>query len=318
MPEDPGGALFACPATRSASANGAMRFVGPGGPARTEDALIDPQNYLVKPGSSVDLDDWDPNDTGDIPDKAQGKALLKVERERIQNAQKRLYAEGKQSLLVIFQATDTGGKDGAIKGVFKGTNPQGVRIWSFGVPTEEELAHDFLWRIHRRTPGHGMIGVFNRSQYEDVLIARVQELVPEEQWRPRHDIINNFEFALHNHGTRVLKFYLNISKDEQKERLQARLDNPDKNWKFRKGDLQDRALWDDYRAAYQEMLERCSTEYAPWYAIPANKKWYRNLAIARIVADTLEDMDPQFPPPEPGLDEVVIDGEPVAPEAQNT
>lgn len=268
--------------------------------------MINPQKYRVKPGSSVDLDDWDPDDTGDVPDKAQGKALLKVEHDRIQVAQERLYAEGRQSLLVIFQAMDTGGKDGAIKGVFRGTNPQGVRIWSFGVPTEEELAHDFLWRIHQHTPGHGMIGVFNRSQYEDVLVARVKELVPESRWRPRYDIINNFEAGPHNHGTRVLKFYLHISKDEQKERLQARLDNPDKHWKFHKGDLADRELWDDYRAAYEEMLERCSTDHAPWHVIPANKKWFRNLAIARIIADTLDEMNPQFPPPEPGLDEVVI------------
>lgn len=268
--------------------------------------MIDPNTYRVKPGSSIDLDDWDPDDTGDIPDKAQGKALLQVERDRIQAAQERLYAESRQSLLVILQAMDTGGKDGAIKGVFKGTNPQGVRIWSFGVPTEEELAHDFLWRIHQHTPGNGMIGVFNRSQYEDVLIARVKDLVPEERWRPRYDIINNFEFGLHNHGTRVLKFYLNISKEEQKERLQSRLDNPDKNWKFRAGDLDDRELWGDFRTAYEEMLERCSTDYAPWYVIPSNKKWYRNLAIARVVADTLEDMDPRFPAAEAGLEEIVI------------
>lgn len=268
--------------------------------------MIDPQKYRVEPRSSVTLDDWDPDDTGIVPDKDSGKALLKVERERIRTLQERLYAEGKQSLLVIFQATDTGGKDGAIKGVFRGTNPQGVRIWSFGFPTAEELAHDFLWRIHRRTPGHGMIGVFNRSQYEDVLVGRVKNLVPEERWRPRYDIINNFEFGLHNHGTRVLKFYLNISKDEQKRRLQSRLDNADKHWKFHIGDLDDRELWDDYREAYEAMLERCSTDHAPWYVIPANRKWYRNLAIARIIADTLEEMDPQFPPPEEGLDEVVI------------
>lgn len=262
--------------------------------------------YRVKPGSSVDLDAWDPEDTGIVPDKERGEALLKVERGRIQAAQERLYAEGAQSLLVIFQATDTGGKDGAIKGVFRGTNPQGVRIWSFGVPTPLELSHDFLWRIHQRTPEHGMITVFNRSHYEDVLVARVKELVPETRWRPRYDIINNFEHGLHNHGTRVIKFYLNISKDEQKERLQARLDDPEKHWKFRVGDLADRELWSDYRAAYETMLEKCSTDHAPWYVIPSNKKWYRNLAIARIVADTLEDMNPQFPPAEEGLDKVVI------------
>lgn len=267
---------------------------------------MDILSYRITPGSSVTLDDFDPDSTGDIPDKAAGKALLKTERKRIASLQERLYAEGKQSLLVIFQATDTGGKDGAIKKVFKGVNQQGVRIWSFGVPSEEELAHDFLWRIHDHTPPHGMIGVFNRSHYEDVLVARVRNLVPEEQWRPRYEIINNFEFGLHNHGTRVLKFYLNISKDEQKERLQARLDNPDKNWKFHKSDLEDRALWDSYREAYETMLEECSTEHAPWHVIPSNKKWYRSLVIARIVADTLEEMAPQFPPPEEGLDKITI------------
>lgn len=268
--------------------------------------MTEEKTYRVEPGSTVDLEAWDANDTGEVADKERGKALLKVERDRIQAAQERLYAEGQQSLLVIFQATDTGGKDGAIKGVFKGTNPQGIRVWSFGVPTPTELAHDFLWRIHQRTPEHGMIAVFNRSHYEDVLVARVKDLVPEEQWRPRYDIINSFELGLHNHGTRVLKFYLHISKDEQKERLQARLDNPDKNWKFHASDLEDRELWDDYRVAYQEMLERCSTDHAPWYVIPANKKWYRNLAVARIVADTLEEMDPKFPPAEKGLDKIEI------------
>jgi PPK2 family polyphosphate:nucleotide phosphotransferase len=263
-------------------------------------------DYRVKPGSTVNLDDWDPDDNGDVPNKETGKALLKVERERISKAQERLYAEGQQGLLVIFQATDTGGKDGAIKGVFKGINPQGVRVWSFGVPSALELSHDFLWRIHQRTPPHGMIGVFNRSQYEDVLIARVKDLVPKEQWMPRYEIINGFEHGLANHGTRVLKFYLNISRDEQKERLQARLDNPDKHWKFNTGDLVDRELWPEYRKAYEAMLANCSTDHAPWFVIPSNKKWYRNLAIARIVADTLEDMDPQFPPAEEGLDTIVI------------
>lgn len=267
----------------------------------------DIHHYRVHPGTRVNLDDWNPDDTGLVPDKETGKALLKAERKRISSLQERLYAEGKQSLLVIVQATDTGGKDGAIKGVFKGVNQQGVRTWAFGAPSPLELAHDFLWRIHQRTPEHGMIGVFNRSQYEDVLVARVKNLVPREQWEPRYEIINAFERGLANHGTRVLKFYLNISKDEQKERLQARLDNPEKHWKFHKSDLEDRALWDEYRAAYQDALTKCSTAHAPWFVIPANHKWYRNLAIARIVADTLEEMNPQFPPPEEGLDEIVID-----------
>lgn len=263
-------------------------------------------DYRVQSGFTVGLDEWNPNDTGEIPDKETGRALLKIERERISSWQERLYAEGKQSLLVIFQATDTGGKDGAIKHGFKGVNQQGIRTWAFGVPSQLELAHDFLWRIHQRTPEHGIITIFNRSHYEDVLVPRVKDIVPREVWEPRYELINAFEQTLVHHGTRVIKFYLNISKDEQKERLQARLDNPEKHWKFNKGDLADRALWDEYRSAYEELLTRCSTDDAPWYIIPANKKWYRDLAIARIVADTLEEMNPQFPPPEEGLDEIVI------------
>jgi PPK2 family polyphosphate:nucleotide phosphotransferase len=267
---------------------------------------MDTAQYKVMPGMSVKLDDRDPNDSGTIQDKEGAKALIAVERERIQIFQERLYAESAQSLLVILQAMDTGGKDGAIKGVFKGTNPQGVRIWSFGVPTPVELSHDFLWRIHQRTPENGMIGVFNRSQYEDVLVARVKNLVSKERWMHRYEIINNFEYGLANHGTRILKFYLHISKEEQGARLQARLDNPEKHWKFRIGDLDDRALWDGYREAYEDLLEKCSTDHAPWYVIPSNRKWFRNLAIARIVADTLEEMNPQFPAPEEGLDRVTI------------
>jgi PPK2 family polyphosphate:nucleotide phosphotransferase len=263
-------------------------------------------DYRVHPGTRIDLRERDPDDTAEVPDKATGKALLKIERDRIQTLQERLYAEGKQSLLVIFQAMDTGGKDGAIKEVFKGVNQQGVRAWAFGVPSSLELAHDFLWRIHQRAPEDGMITVFNRSHYEDVLVARVKNLVPQERWRARYDIINHFESGLANHGTRILKFYLHISKDEQKRRLQARLDDPSKHWKFRIGDLEDRALWDEYRGAYEDLLERCSTDLAPWFVIPANRKWYRSLAVARIIADTLEEMNPQFPPPEEGLDKVTI------------
>jgi PPK2 family polyphosphate:nucleotide phosphotransferase len=277
-------------------------------PARNkgQDDSMTVQDYRVKPGTQVDLSQWNPDETGDIPDKVTGGALLKIERDRIAQAQERLFAEGKQSLLIIFQAMDTGGKDGAIKGVFKGVNQQGVRPWAFDVPTRLELAHDFLWRVHDRTPEHGMITIFNRSHYEDVLVVRVKNLVPKERWEPRYEIINSFEHGLANHGTRVIKFYLNISKDEQKRRLQSRLDHPEKHWKFRKGDLADRELWDDYRAAYEDALSKCSTDHAPWYVIPANKKWYRDLAIARIIAGTLEDMNPQFPPPEEGLDKVVI------------
>lgn len=256
--------------------------------------------------AAIDLSTIDPDDTGAFADKAIAKELLKLERKRIVAAQERLYAERAQSLLVILQATDTGGKDGTIKDVFKGVNPQGCRVWSFGVPSEEELAHDALWRYHRRAPARGMIGVFNRSHYEEVLVVRVKELVDEGVWRRRYGEINDFERLLASNGTRILKFYLHISKDEQKARLQARLDDPAKHWKFHIGDLDDRACWDDYQAAFEDAVNECGTPHAPWFVVPANRKWYRSLVVARTIADTLDEMNPQFPPEEPGLDEVTI------------
>ncbi len=256
--------------------------------------------------SAIDLEAVDPDDTGAYVDKAVAKELLKVERKRIAAVQPRLFAETRQSLLVVLQATDTGGKDGTIRNVFKGVNPQGCRVWGFGVPSDDELAHDALWRYHLRTPARGMITVFNRSQYEEVLVVRVKELVDEAVWRRRYDEINDLERLLANNGTRILKFYLHISKDEQKDRLQSRLDEPEKHWKFRAGDLDDRARWNDYQAAFQDAINRCSTPQAPWYVVPANRKWYRNLVVARTIADALEEMDPQFPPEESGLDEIVI------------
>jgi PPK2 family polyphosphate:nucleotide phosphotransferase len=262
--------------------------------------------YRVTPGTRVKLDAIDPDDTGDVASKAEGEALLKVERKRIRALQERLYAEHAQSLLVILQATDTGGKDGTIKDVFKGVNLQGCRVWSFKVPTAEELEHDFLWRYHQKTPRDGMLTVFNRSHYEDVLVVRVKNLMPKDVWSRRYDAINDFERMLTTNGARILKFYLHISKEEQRKRLQARLDNPDKHWKFSLGDLEDRALWDEYQRAFQDAISTCSTPEAPWHVIPANHKWYRNLAIARIIANTLEEMNPQFPPPEANLSGITI------------
>jgi PPK2 family polyphosphate:nucleotide phosphotransferase len=201
---------------------------------------------------------------------------------------------------------DTGGKDGVTRKVFEGVNPQGVRVVSFKAPTPQELAHDFLWRVHQYAPPRGYIGVFNRSHYEDVLIVRVNNLVPKPVWKARYDYINQFEHLLTSNGTRILKFYLHISKDEQKERLMSRLENPKKQWKFEEGDLPVREQWDDYMEAYEALLERCNTEYAPWHIIPANHKWYRDLIVAKTIVETLEDMDPRFPPPKEGLDKVVI------------
>jgi PPK2 family polyphosphate:nucleotide phosphotransferase len=201
---------------------------------------------------------------------------------------------------------DTGGKDGTIKHVFSGVNPQGCRVSSFKRPSAEEANHDFLWRYHKSAPARGRIGIFNRSHYEDVLVVRVKDLVPEEVWRERYHQINDFERNLSNDGISVLKFFLHISKDEQKRRLQSRLENPDKRWKFSSADIKERAFWNDYQAAFEDALTNCSTEHAPWYVVPANKKWYRNLVIARTIADTLAALDPHFPPAEEGLELVEI------------
>lgn len=254
------------------------------------------------------LADCDPDSLGDLTreDKAAAKDALKVERKRIRDLQERLYAEHGQSLLVVMQATDTGGKDSTIRRVLKGINPQGVKVWSFKRPSEEELDHDYLWRYHQHTPRRGMISIFNRSHYEDVLVVRVKKLVPKSVWSPRYEQINDFERLLADNGTRILKFFLNISKEEQKERLQDRLDEPDKHWKFHAADLEERAHWDDYQRAFQDAIRKCSTDAAPWYVVPANRKWYRDLVVARAIADTLEAMNPQFPPPEAMLDEIVI------------
>ncbi len=261
--------------------------------------------FSPKPGTKIDLNDCDP-DFHETYDKDTARAEVDRLQTQMQEWQERLYAEGQQSLLIVFQAMDTGGKDGVIKKVFSGVNPAGVYVAAFKAPTPTELAHDFLWRVHPHTPGKGYIGIFNRSHYEDVLIARVNQLVPEKVWRARYEHINAFERLIADSGTRILKFYLHISKDEQKERLQARLDKADKNWKFSIGDLPVRERWNDYMAAYEDALTQCNTDYAPWFIVPANHKWYRDLFVTRVILNTLADMNPQYPPPEAGLDSVVI------------
>jgi PPK2 family polyphosphate:nucleotide phosphotransferase len=263
------------------------------------------ENFAPKPGKKISLKDFAP-DFHESYDKESAVAELNVLQERMIDLQEKLYAQTTQSLLIVLQAMDTGGKDGAIKKVFEGINPQGVRVTSFKAPTLIELMQDFLWRVHPHTPPKGYIGIFNRSHYEDVLIVRVNNLIPKKIWEKRYDHINNFERLLADNGTRILKFYLHISKDEQKKRLQSRLDNPDKNWKFSTGDLPVREQWDDYMAAYEAALTRCNTDYAPWYIVPANRKWYRDLFVTRTIVQTLEDMKPAFPPPEAGLDKIVI------------
>ncbi len=269
--------------------------------------MLDTKPYLVIPGTAADLGSRDPRSKrGFDGGKAEGKAELGPLNARLGELQTRLWAESERKLLVVLQAMDTGGKDGTIRHVFKGVNPQGVRVWGFGVPSESELAHDYLWRVHRRTPANGEITIFNRSHYEDVLVVRVKRLAPEETWRRRFGHIVEFERILVDEGTTLVKLYLHISKDEQRQRLQARLAESDKRWKFDVGDLDDRALWHDYIAAYEEALTLTSTEHAPWHVVPADRKWYRNLVVSSILIQTLEEMDPRYPP-EPDLEGVVVE-----------
>ncbi|MBZ0301732.1 MAG: polyphosphate kinase 2 family protein [Anaerolineae bacterium] len=263
------------------------------------------QLFHPKPGSKVRLSNFDPSDRGDY-DRSKADDEEDALEQKLASLQERLYAEGKQALLVVLQAMDAGGKDGTIKHVFDRVNPQGVRVTSFKAPTPEELAHDFLWRVHKQVPAKGYIGIFNRSHYEDVLVVRVNDLVPRDVWEARYRHINQFEHLLADSGVRILKFFLHISKDEQKERFQERLEKPDKHWKFSTGDLPVREKWDDYMRAYEDVLSRCNTDYAPWYIVPANRKWYRNLIVTRTIVEALESMNPQYPPAEPDLDKVVI------------
>jgi len=252
--------------------------------------------YRVVPGASVDLAKHDTRDASAFEgDKKAGKSAAKAINLRLEALQELLYAEGKRRILVVLQAMDTGGKDGVIRHVFEGVNPQGVKVAGFKVPSKLELAHDYLWRVHQRTPGKGEIAIFNRSHYEDVLVVRVHNIVPEEVWSRRYDQINDFERTLAEEGTLILKFFLHISKDEQRERLQARLDEPDKRWKFSLGDLNERQLWDDYIKAYEAVLSRTSTDWAPWYVVPADRKWYRNLVIGSVLVEALERLNMQYP-----------------------
>jgi PPK2 family polyphosphate:nucleotide phosphotransferase len=250
----------------------------------------------VAPGAGVHLADVDPAATHGR-DKASASAELESDLVRLTELQERLWAERRRRVLIVLQGIDTAGKGGTIKHVMIAFSPLGCPVHSFTVPTQEELAHDYLWRVHPRVPGNGEIAIFDRSHYEDVLVVRVHGLVPEHRWRPRYDHINAFERLLVDEGTTILKFFLYIDRDEQRERLRARLTDPDKRWKFRLDDLETRRRWDDYVAAYEEVLARCSTHDAPWFVIPANRKWFRNLAVAQIVADTLADLDPRFPAP---------------------
>ena len=260
---------------------------------------VDKKNHIKLAKTATDS-------TEGVKNKEEAREKLEKSSAELDSLQYKLYAESRRALLIVFQAMDTAGKDGVIRKVFGPINPQGVRVSSFKRPSTLELSHDFLWRIHARTPAKGMIGVFNRSHYEDVLVRRVHGMDSKKAIDARYEQINGFEKYLAANDTVILKFFLHLSKDEQRSRLQARLDNPDKRWKFEAGDLEERKLWSKYRDAYQLVLDRCSFGHAPWYVIPADNKWYRDWAVSRIIVDTLREMNPKLPEELEGLDGLVV------------
>lgn len=264
--------------------------------------------FRVQPDTRFSVSDVDPSDSSLCQGgKKAGQTELEKFKEQLRELQELLYAEGKHKVLIVLQALDAGGKDGTVRAVFDGVNPTGVRVASFKAPTETELAHDFLWRIHQQTPRRGEIVIFNRSHYEDVLAVRVRNLVPKDVWKRRYEHIRHFEQLLADEGTTILKFFLHISKDEQRERMQERIDDPTKRWKFRKDDLADRVLWSAYMAAFEDAISETSTRDAPWYVIPANRNWYRNWAVCQTIVAALEGLKMKYPEPEAGLSGMVIE-----------
>jgi PPK2 family polyphosphate:nucleotide phosphotransferase len=266
---------------------------------------VNSQKLVVKPGTKLTLADLDPDDThGFTKDKAARE--LTKHQTRLAQLQELLYAEKKHALLIVLQALDAGGKDGTIRHVMSGVNPQSCNVTSFKVPTAEELGHDFLWRVHKAVPIKGEIGIFNRSHYEDVLVVRVHKLVSKSVWSTRYRDINDFERTLADGGVKILKFFLHISKDEQKRRLQQRLADPTKWWKAEPADFEERKFWDQYTRAFEDALSKCSAAWAPWYVIPANKKWFRNLAVSQIIVKALESLDMKYPKPSFDPSKIVI------------
>jgi len=263
--------------------------------------------HVVKPGSKVSLRDIDPADTGSYKSSADVEQATQSYLEELNKLQFLLYAESKRALLIVLQGMDTSGKDGTIRHVMSGASPLGVQVKAFKAPHEEELAHDFLWRVHQAVPRRGYIGIFNRSHYEDVLVVRVHDLVPKKVWKTRYDQINAFEKSLTENNVVILKFFLHISKKEQKDRLEERLQDPSRYWKFSMNDVEERRFWGDYREAYEDALSRCSTAWAPWHIVPADKKWYRNLVVARTIVKTLRDQKMEYPPPAIDLTQVKIE-----------
>jgi PPK2 family polyphosphate:nucleotide phosphotransferase len=259
--------------------------------------VADFARFRVEPDETFTISEAGAADTATVGTKEEIEAEYGALIEQIARLQERLYAEEKRSLLVVLQGIDAAGKDGTVKHVLRGTNPSGVRVYSFKEPSSEESAHDFLWRYHQATPADGMIHVFNRSHYEDVLVVRVHDLAPEELWRSRYDSINDFERMLVREGTTILKFFLHISRDEQLEKFRERLHRQDKYWKWSENDMRERERWDDYQRAYQDAVNATSTPWAPWYVVPADHRWFRNYVVARVLAGTLAAMDPAFPAP---------------------
>ncbi len=277
--------------------------------------------YRVKPDKAISLSkDFDPDEADDFPhkDKEKGEERLVELRQELDSLQNILYAEHKHKVLVVLQAMDTAGKDGTIRSVFDGVNPQGVKVTSFKVPTTWESDHDFLWRVHPNVPGKGELVVFNRSHYEQVLVVRVHKLEPDSEWRAHYRHINEFERMLAETGTTILKFFLHISPDEQKKRLLERLDTPEKKWKFSPADLPERKLWPEYMKAYEDAINQTSTEWAPWYVVPSNHNWYRNLVVASVLVDALKDLKLTYPPPADNLEQYreALKAEPDEPKKQ--
>ena len=262
------------------------------------------KRFVVGPGKRLKLSSRDPDDTAGVHGKSECEAILRKNIQRLFNLQTLLAASDQYAVLVVLQAMDAGGKDGTVRHVMTGLNPQACRVTAFKAPTEEELRHDFLWRVHKAMPRRGEIGIFNRSHYEDVLVARVRKLVPKPVWSKRYQQINDFEKIMTNNHVVILKFFLHISKEEQARRLEQRIDNPRKNWKISHADIAERSDWDEYLAAYEDALTECSTEQAPWYVIPANKKWFRNLAVSQILVDAMMSWKMTYPPPAADLSEL--------------
>ena len=264
--------------------------------------------YRVPEGTRVNLAEWDSADRSEFTGTKEdgGEAAAQLNR-RLEELQEMLWADGRHRLLVVLQAMDTGGKDGTIRKVLEGVNPVGVKVASFKRPTPLELAHDYLWRVHPHVPGNGEIVVFNRSHYEDVLVVRVHGLVPQSRWEKRYRHVVEFEKLLTDEGTTIVKFFLHISKEEQRLRLQARIDDPNKHWKFSMGDLDERKHWDDYQRAYEDALSETSTASAPWYIVPADRKWYRDLVVSSVLVEVMEKMDLRYPRPEEDLSGVVVE-----------